>query len=290
MRQIFLPPHAGDHTSPNADREDERLRADAERPHDGRRCGIDARDRAVAEIRDPDEAVRRDRAVDRLGADAHRRGHRAGHRVDPRHGSVQDVRDPEHAPAVAREPDRVRMADRHASHGVRGGVDPVDAVAPGRADPDRACSEGQSAWPVRNRDRRGNAIRGRVHARDGVVGVVRHPDRFGGEEDVIGAEADADALDLAGVGIDPGESIRAVGVRPDAACAGHDPTRLGIDLDRLPQDAVPLRVDDADRVAGEVGHPEASVRLDGGAGMRADADLGDDLRSGGLRAGDAAEG
>ncbi len=84
-----LPPHAGDQTSPNADREDERLRADAERPDDLRGRGIDARDRAVAEIRDPDEAVGRDRAVDRLGADAHRRRDCAGRWVDARHGSVR---------------------------------------------------------------------------------------------------------------------------------------------------------------------------------------------------------
>ena len=290
MRQIFLPPHAGDHTSPKPT-----VRTNGFGPTRNVPTTVAVAGSMRVIVPSPRFGIQTrpsGATVPSTGwvPTSHRRGHRAGHRVDPRHGSVQDVRDPEHAPAVAREPDRVRMADRHTRHRVRGGVDPVDAVAAGRADPDRACSEGQSAWPVRNRDRRGNAIRGRVHARDGVVGVVRHPDRFGGEEDVVRAEADANALDLAGAGIDPGESIRAVGVRPDAPCAGHDPTRLGIDLDRLPQDAVPLRVDDADRVAGEVGHPEASVRLNGGAGMRADADLGDDLRSGGLRAGDAAEG
>ena len=55
MRQI-LPPHAGDHTSPNPT-VGRTASGRRERPHDGRRCGIDARDRAVAEIRDPDEAV-----------------------------------------------------------------------------------------------------------------------------------------------------------------------------------------------------------------------------------------
>ena len=139
-------------------------------------AGIDARDRAVAEVRDPLEPVGAARAVGGSVADRDRRDDRVRRRIDARDRAGEVVGDPD-AVVVRVDAELAAVADRDRRHAVRRRVDAVDVVRCSASDPDRAGA-GADARRAAAGDRIvfTTLLRLRVDARHRAVRLIRRPD------------------------------------------------------------------------------------------------------------------
>ena len=196
-------------------------------PHRNRRKhhtgAVDARDRAVARVRDPERA-RAGRDAARALAGLDRRENPAAARVDAR-DEPERARHPDRA-VRGGELARVGAAQRerlthvrHVDERLKLLVDAAEATGAGR-DPDAATRGEHSAGRLADRERPHDAVRGAVHAHQRPVLVVLDPDGRTGHGHAGRVCADGDlGHDRARGRVDLCERVRGDGGEPGGGLA-----------------------------------------------------------------------
>ena len=179
---------------------------------------VDARDRVVEPVGNPDRAGGDGRRIRALMADVDF-GHRVRRRVDAEHGCPALVADPDRPVAVA-EVGREAVDLDPLDDAQRAGIDPDHDAGRVVGAPDRACAERHVPERVARCD--AHAARhpqlARVDPLDEAGAVPVHPDRPGADADPARTDVDRDALrHLACLRVDPGDVRGAVVADPHCA-------------------------------------------------------------------------
>ena len=148
-RQSCVPLKSPTQTEPNAERATNGSPTTRDRVDDRVGRGVDARDRAVADVRDPLEPVRPARAVGRALADLDRRDDLVRRGIDMRDAARGVVGDPD-AVVMRVDAELAAVTDRDERQRVRRRVDARDVVAVLQADPDRAGALRGCTWASRS--------------------------------------------------------------------------------------------------------------------------------------------